>query len=161
MDLYHDILTQQEAANELKVRVNGQVWTATRVRIVRRTEGDRIQWVHMVIVDEGGMQMEYFMERLNMIFAWKSLYANTLTKDEINNLVIELNGSKCKALDVAFQKIGTENWVEMHITCYDGSTQKIAIEVQSMINAFYALRTSIEDLFETGVAIIEKIISDM
>ncbi len=161
MKLDYEELTQQEAADNLKVRVNGQPWRATRVRIVRRKEGDRTQWVHMIIVDQNGMQLEYFMERLTMIFAWKALYENRLTQKEIDDLTIELNGSRCKAIEVTSVDEGDDTWIEMEIECLDGMKQKISIEMQSMINAYYALRTGVEDMFEVGLEILTKTILDM
>lgn len=155
MDLAHEKLTQQEAADELKVRINNQLWQATRIRIVRRKEGDRTQWVHMVIVDtQGGMQMEYFMERLSMIKAWLALDLGEITADHINALILELNGCRCKVLSVDVLDESDEQWVQMSIECIDGTKQIIAIERQSMINAYYALRLSIEDMVETAINVV-------
>ncbi len=49
----------------------------------------------------------------------------------------------------------------MEIECLDGMKQKISIEMQSMINAYYALRTGVEDMFEVGLEILTKTILDM
>ena len=159
MDLEHEKLTQQEAAERLKVKINGQTWQATRVRIVRRKEGDRTQWVHMVVVDpEGGMQMEYFMERLSMIKAWLALDIGEITGEHINALVLELNGLRCNVLDINVINKSNEQWIEMSIKCvFDGTRQTIAIERQSMINAYYALRKGIEDMFEIAGDVIGSI----
>ena len=157
MDLKHDKLTQQEAAGALHVMVNGVQWSATHIAIVQR-DGKRPHWVHMKIMDsESGVQFEYFIGRIAMMHAWMALDIGTITAKHISDLVIEFNGNKCTAVDVSDFYNEDEVWIQLKIKCIDGAKQTIAIERQSMINAYYALPKKPVAVVETIREIVEGI----
>lgn len=100
------------------------------------------------------MQLEYFMERMGMIKAWLALDMGIMTREHVSDLIINVNKKRCMAHDVLAFESGGENWIRMDLECVDGVKQTIAIERQGMIDAYYALRTSIEDMFNDGIEAI-------
>lgn len=155
MDLKHNKITKEKAAENLRVMVDGIPWMVQKIAIVRRKNGDRTQWVRMIIVDyKSGLQIDYLMERLSMIKAWMALDFGAITKEHITNLITYIDGKKCTVKDVsAFEKKG-EGWIQIIVAIAEGSDQIITIERQGMIDAYYALRTNIEDLLDDGVDVI-------
>jgi len=161
MDLDHDKMSPEEAARELKVRINDVPWQAHKISIVRR-ERKGPHWVYMVVADEeSGMQYTYFMERLPMIKAWLALDAGSLGREHINDLAIELDGDNLKVLDVKTSQEGGEQWIHLEISRINGVNQVVSIERQSMINAYYALRLGVEDMIETAMGIAESFLKDL
>lgn len=154
MDLAHNKVTQEEAAKNLLVKINKVRWRADRIAILRDNDGTH--WVYMIIIDDqSGNRQEYLVERLGMIKSWLAL--DNFGQKLYKHLQIQMNNKKWIAQDVEKEK--DDNglvWIE--IIMKDEKSDEmvsISIERQGMIDAYYALRLKVGDMFESGIDALE------
>lgn len=138
------ILTQEDAAKNLLVLLDGEQWLGKSIAIVNRGMCQEY-WVRTIISDmQGKRQQDYVVEYTSLVTAWFGLKCN---KKVFEQLRIEMNDVMWKAVNLTtFQDNQGRDWIQLDIKNMDKEQHSIAIEKDSMIDAFMALKDDIEDL---------------
>ena len=134
-------ITQEEAARGLLVLVNGQQWRAKSISIV---QVENAYWVRTDIMNpnQKGTQ-EYIVEYSGLVRSWFGLKNDRMLFD---HLQVHMNGPLWNVVDLSiFYDDREREWIQIDIE-REGETYSVAIERESMIDAFFALKDDIDDL---------------
>ncbi|MFC1638401.1 hypothetical protein ACFL2R_03175 [Patescibacteria group bacterium] len=132
----------EELASRLKLYVDGKEMRSNGVNIFRKKKGSE-QWVYLSVVLLDGGCDEYLIDRKNMVKSWLKL--DRESKSEVSQMKVEINGEKWIAKGTSEIKIGDEVFVQLEIE-KKGVVRVIAIDRVGLVEAYYALRTNVEDL---------------
>ncbi|MFC1609096.1 hypothetical protein ACFL3M_02800 [Patescibacteria group bacterium] len=132
----------EELAGRLKLYVDGKKMKSSGVNIFRKEKGAE-QWVYLSVVLSEDDSDEYLIDRKNMVKSWLKL--DRESESEVSQMKVEVNGEKWTAKGTSEIKIGDEIFVQLEIE-KNGVVRVIAIDRKGLVEAYYALRTNVEDL---------------
>lgn len=139
------ILSHEEAARSLLVLVDGDQWHGEEISIEKNLSGHGY-WINTTIHHKDrGVRQRYKVEYSGLVTSWFGLKSGKML---FSHLEVFMNDGEWTAEELStFEDAKKRTWIQLDISNAESETQySIAIEQQSMVDAFYALKDDIDDL---------------
>jgi hypothetical protein len=129
------------AANMI-VFIDDQKARATYIAIERYVKSGP-QWVRL-IAEKGDQSCTYLIDRKKMVNAWLHLVKGQI---DIESMEVKVNNVQWMPINALIKDIDGISRVILELRSPEGVDQKISIDFDNLVKAYYSLRTNINDLF--------------
>ena len=126
-------------AKNMFVLVDGERWQAKFIAIERYVPRGP-QWVHL-IAENRDQSHTYLIDRKKMVNAWIHLVKGEV---ELEGMVVKVDGVQWKPTGATIEIVDGIRSVTLSLKSPGGVSQKISIDFDGLVAAYYALRTKIE-----------------